>query len=328
VGALEGRDEPLAAHREPQRLDDLRVGRRLEANPPALVKVGQDGADADVVEAGRHRVRIVHEAFLVLEKDALVALRDTRRALATGEARRVLARVDPLAARFHAHQLDRRVVEEPGEDAGGVRAAPHARVDSPREAARRREHLRARLLPDDRLEVRHHPRERMRAAHGAQDVVRVGHRVRPVAQARVDRVLQRPRAGGDGDHLGAELLHPEDVRPLAGDILLAHVDRAREPEPRRHRRRGHAVLPGAGLGDHPPLPHAPDEQALAHDVVGLVGAGVIQLLALDVDSRAAEPAREVVAVRHGRRAAGVGRHHLDVGLPERGIAPRLVEGRA
>src|SRR5437867_2426984 len=84
----------------------LRVGRRLEADPPALVQVGQDRADADVVEARRQRVRIAHEAFRVLEEDALVPLRDTGQALAAGEPRRVLARVDPLAARFHADQLD------------------------------------------------------------------------------------------------------------------------------------------------------------------------------------------------------------------------------
>lgn len=218
------------------------------------------------------------------------------------------SRFDSLAARFHADQLDRGVVEEAGEDTGSVRASAHTRVDAARQLARRVEHLRTRLLADDRLEVRHHLRERVGPAHGPHDVVRVVHRLRPVTQTRVDRVLQRPRALGDGDHLGAELPHPEDVRVLAGDVLLAHVDRAREPEPRRHRRRGDAVLPGAGLRDHTSLPHALHEQALAHDVVGLVGPGVVQVLALDVDACAAERTREVVAVRHRRRPAGVGRH--------------------
>ncbi len=194
---------------------------------PLLVQVGEDRADADVVEARRHRVRVVHEAFLALEEDGLVALSDARSALAAGEARGVLAGVDPVAAGFHADELDRAVVEESREDAGRVRAAAHARVHPARKPAGRGEHLPARLLADDRLEVHHHLRERMRPAHRAQHVVRVGHRVGPVAQARVDRVLQRPRAVGDRDHLGPELLHPEDVRPLAGDVLLAHVDRAR-----------------------------------------------------------------------------------------------------
>ena len=240
----------------------------------------------------------------------------------------MLVRVDPLAAGFDADEPDRDVVEESREDAGRIRAATYARVDAARELARHCEHLLARFLANNRLEVHHHLREGMRAANGTEDVVRVGHRLRPVAEARIDRVLQSARAVGNGDYLRAELLHPEDVRPLADDVVLAHVDRALEPEPRRHRRRGHAVLPGAGLCDHAPLAQALYEQALAHHVIGLVRASVIQVLALYVDPCAAELAREVVAVRQGRRPTRVGRHHLDVLLPERRVAPRIVEGRA
>ena len=46
-------------------------------------------------------------------------------------------------------------------------------------------------------------------------------------------------------------------------------------------RRGNAVLSGARLGDHPGLAQALREQALAEDVVDLVGAGVRKILALD-----------------------------------------------
>jgi hypothetical protein len=88
------------------------------------------------------------------------------------------------------------------------------------------------------------------------------------------------------------------------------------------------VLPGAGLGDHAPLAHALHEQALAHDVVHLVRAGVVQVLTLHVDPGAAEQPGEVLAVRHRRRPARVRRHHLDVRLPERPIAPDIVEDRA
>jgi hypothetical protein len=57
---------------------------------------------------------------------------------------------------------------------------------------------------------------------------------------------------------------------------------------RRHRRGGHAVLAGPGLGDHARLAHAPREQRLSEGVVDLVRAGVVQVLALEVDLRAAE----------------------------------------
>ena len=47
---------------------------------------------------------------------------------------------------------------------------------------------------------------------------------------------------------------------------------------------GHAVLARAGLGDEPRLAHAPGQQGLAQGVVDLVGAGVGQVLALEVDA--------------------------------------------
>ena len=46
--------------------------------------------------------------------------------------------------------------------------------------------------------------------------------------------------------------------------------------------------PGAGLRDHAPLAHEAREQRLAEHVVDLVRAGVREVLALQVDARAAE----------------------------------------
>ena len=65
--------------------------------------------------------------------------------------------------------------------------------------------------------------------------------------------LQRPRAELDRAHLGAEQVHPLDVRALPAHVLGAHVDDALEAEARADRRRRDAVLAGAGLGDDPPL---------------------------------------------------------------------------
>src|SRR6185436_11326316 len=96
------------------------------------VQVREDRPDADVVETRRDRMRVVHEAFVVLEEDALVPLRDAERALAAREARGVLRAVDAVAARFHADELDGLVVEEAREDARRIRAASHARVHATR----------------------------------------------------------------------------------------------------------------------------------------------------------------------------------------------------
>ena len=87
----------------------------------------------------------------------------------------------------------------------------------------------------------------------------------------------------DRDHLGAEQLHAGDVERLPLGVDLAHVDDAVEAEVRRRGGRRDAVLAGAGLGDHPGLAHPLGEQRLAEHVADLVGAGVVEVLALEQD---------------------------------------------
>ena len=110
----------------------------------------------------------------------------------------------------------------------------------------------------------------------------------PVAHRLVDRFLQRGRAGRHGHDLRAEEPHARDVERLPLHVHRAHVDDAFAAEARRHRGRGDAVLARAGLGDDALLAHAPREQNLAERVVDLVRAGVEQVLALEIDFRAAE----------------------------------------
>jgi hypothetical protein len=108
----------------------------------------------------------------------------------------------------------------------------------------------------------------------------------------------------DRYHLGAHPLHPEYVRPLAPDIDGAHIDLAVKSESRRHGSRGIAMLPGPGLRDDTFLAHARDEQALAHDVIDLVGAGMIEVFTLDVYSCTTKPVRQEFPAkmhRHNRR---------------------------
>ena len=131
----------------------------------------------------------------------------------------------------------------------------------------------------------------VRAGGGAdaiEGVVDVGD---PVAQRLVHRVLEGPRAGLHRPHLGAEHLHAEHVRLLPLDVDRAHVDDAVEAEARAGGGGRDAVLAGARLGDDALLAHAPGEQDLAEHVVDLVRAGVVELVALEVDLRAAEAAR-------------------------------------
>ena len=137
--------------------------------------------------------------------------------------------------------------------------------------------------PITALEVAHHGRIGVRAGDGADQVIGVVDVGHPVAHRLVHRVLQRAGAGGDRLHLGAEQLHAEHVGLLPLDVDRAHVDDAGQAEQRAHGGGGDAVLAGAGLGDDAGLAHAAGQQDLAHAVVDLVRAGVVQLVALEVD---------------------------------------------
>jgi hypothetical protein len=110
---------------------------------------------------------------------------------------------------------------------------------------------------------------------------------------------------GDGHDLGAEQLHAPDVGRLPLHVHRAHVHDAGQAEPRAGRGGGHAVLPGAGLGDDAPGPEALREQPLAEGIVDLVRAGVREVLALQPHVGAPAP-RELARVRERRRPSHPG----------------------
>ena len=213
------------------------------------------------------------------------------------------------------------------EHADGVAAAADAGGHRVRQAAVFGQHLRARLAADHGVEVADHARIRVRPGHGADDVEGVAHVGDPVAHRLVQRVLQRGRAAGHRHHGRAEQLHPVDVDLLPFDVGGAHVHDALEAQSRRDRGRGHAVLAGAGLGDDPGLAHAAGQQRLADGVVDLVRAGMVQVLALEQDARAAGLSAQALGEVDRAGAADVMRQ---VGLEfgdEGGIDARGVVGR-
>ena len=140
--------------------------------------------------------------------------------------------------------------------------------------------LLARLLADHLLQFAHHRGIGVGTGHGADQKVGRLDIGDPVAHRLVHRVLERAGAGLDRPDLGAEQAHAEHVGLLPLDVDRAHVDHARQAEERADRRRRHAMRAGPGFGDDPRPAHAPGEQDLAHDIVELVRAGMIELFAL------------------------------------------------
>ena len=166
-------------------------------------------------------------------------------------------------------------------------------------------HLRARLVADHALEVAHHRRIGMRTRHRADAVEgRLAGRD-PVAHRLVHRVLERRGARLHRPHLGAQHLHAHHVGRLALDVDRAHEDHAGNVEQRAGRRRGDAVLARARLGDHARLAHALGQQHLAQHVVDLVAAGVVQLVALEIDLGAAQLLGQALGVIERARPAGI-----------------------
>ena len=171
-----------------------------------------------------------------------------------------------------------------------------------RQPAFRLQHLRARLLADHPLEVAHHRRIGVRAGRRADQVVGVLDVGHPVAQRLVHGVLQGGRAAGHRPHLGAQQLHARDVGRLPLHVHRAHVDHAGQAVAGADRGGGDAVLAGAGLGDDPRSCPSAGQQDLAHAVVDLVRAGVVQLLALQPDARAVVLGQPLGEIERARAA--------------------------
>ena len=167
----------------------------------------------------------------------------------------------------------------------------------------------------------------MRARHGADDVEGVFDVGDPVAHRFVERVLERARTRLHRHDRRAEELHAVDVLRLALHVLGAHVHDALHAVARGHRGRRDAVHAGAGLGDHARLAHATRKERLADGVVDLVRAGVVQILALDVDLRAAAELGEALRMVDRARASDVVLQLVaELGFELRIVARRGVRG--
>src|SRR5262249_21996783 len=142
-----------------------------------------------------------------------------------------------------------------------------------------------------------------------------------------DGLLEGGGAGLERDDLGAEELHPLDVRSLAADVLAAHVDGALKAEKGTGGRCCDTVLARPRLGDHPALPHAPREQRLADRVVDLVRTGVSEVLALQIDAAANSLGEALGRVERRRPPDEVAQQGGQLGL-EAIVLPGLGPGGA
>ncbi|GAC1530794.1 MAG: hypothetical protein NVS2B4_09870 [Ramlibacter sp.] len=86
------------------------------------------------------------------------------------------------------------------------------------------------------------------------------------------------------------------------------------------------MLAGAGLGDNARFGHASRKHRLADDVVDLVRAGVVQVLALEVDLRAAVLAAPSIGYSTGPSGAALLQLFGRWGIADQ-VRPRLVQAQ-
>ena len=322
---LDGRNDALGAAQALEGVHGLRVrhGRVLRAS--GVVKPCVLRPHTRVVETRADRVRGDGLAPFVLHHVGASTVQHAGRA--PSEACGMPTGLDPVATGLESPQPHGGIVQERREDAHGIGASADTGGDGIGKSPCRGEDLLACLLADDRLEGAHHRREGARSGDRAQDVVGLVDGRDPVAHGLVDRVLESAAPGGDGDDRGPEESHARDVERLAPGVLFAHVDDALQPEQCRRGGGRHAMLTGPGLGNDPLLAHPHGEERLPQDVVDLVRAGVIEVLALEIDARAAAVLLpEAHGLGEGARAPDVGAlQPLELGMETR-VRHRLREG--
>ena len=183
--------------------------------------------------------------------------------------------------RLNTVDIDR-VIEKSREHSHSVRAAADTGDNGVRQLTGHIEELLPRFDSDDALEITHHHRERVRADHGAYAVNRVLIFLHICVKGGVNRFFEGHKPVCHLDDICAEYLHSRDVRSLLFNIDRAHINVALKPEISRRGGKRNAVLTRSGLGDNLFLAHVFRQQRLAHAVVQLVRAGVVEVLALYV----------------------------------------------
>src|SRR5438093_621965 len=321
---LERRNDALHLAQLVERFERQVIAAVVVLDAPGALQLRVFRYDGGVIESRRDGMCLGDLAELVLQHNRSRAVQDADRAAA--EPRRMLPEIGAAPAGLYADQADRLVLQHLVEESDRIRSAADAGHGGIRQPSSALAELSERLAPDDRLKVAHHHRIRMRAQDGAEDVVRGANVGDPIANRFVDRILQRPASAGNGNDLGAQESHTEDVQLLASHIDFAHVDNALQAEQRAGGGSGYAVLAGAGLGDDALLAHPPGDEGLSEGVVDLVRAGVIEILALQKESEGSAQLGESQRLAERRRATDVILQNV-IELPPKGaIASKLAVG--
>ena len=217
---------------------------------------------------------------------------------------RVAARAQAVAAGLDAVKFHFGVVVKGREEADGVGTAADTgdqRVGVP---TLRFFHLPNHLPADDALKLPYQPGVGVGPDDGPEAVKRRSHVRDPVPHGLVDRVFERAGSGGHGNDLGPHAPHAKHVERLAFDVLGAHVNFTGQAQPRAGGGGANPVLARAGLGDDALFPQPLGQKDLPERVVDFVGAGVAEVLALQIDPGPAQALGQIFGEKKRGRPSG------------------------
>ena len=279
VRALDGGDDALRSGQFKESVQGLLVGDHIVLHTAQIVQECVFGAGRGIVQSAGDRVNGSRLSVFILQHDAVEAVHDALCSI--GQAGGMVPQSGASAQRLHAVDIHG-VIQEAGKQPHGVGAAAHTGHHGVRQFAGHLQELRSRLHADHALEVTNHHGERMRPRHGADAVDRVFVFPFICGKGGVHGLFQRPEALRHFNDSRSQNLHAGHIGRLLFDVHRTHVDVALQPEVGGRRGKGHAVLAGAGFGDDFLLAHVFGQKRLAHAVVQLMGAGVVQVLPLDI----------------------------------------------
>ncbi|KAI9915844.1 hypothetical protein PsorP6_007563 [Peronosclerospora sorghi] len=176
---------------------------------------------------------------------------------------------------------------------------------------------------NDALKVAHERRKRVRTNGRPNNVVRRLDVRDPVPNRFVHGILKRLGPARDDNHFCSQHLHAKDIERRALRIDISHVHDTVETEQGTRRGRGHTMLPRARLCNNARLAQPLGQHGLLQRIVNLVGARVVQVLALEPNLRALRMLREPTGVGQRRLTANIVPTQLLELLPKARVLRRL-----
>mmetsp|Transcript_6711 Transcript_6711/g.13843 ORF Transcript_6711/g.13843 Transcript_6711/m.13843 type:complete len:323 (-) Transcript_6711:1034-2002(-) len=193
----------------------------------------------------------------------------------------LLVEFDTLSSGFGSIEGNSFVVLKRMESTNSVRSSTYARNQSIRESSIILRHeLFLDFSSNHALEVSDDGREGVRTDSRTNQIVCVANISDPVRHGFVDGILECALTILNGDNLGTEGIHTENIKLLTFAIDGTHVNGAVQSKHSTHSCGCNTVLSGTGFGNDTGLANSFGQKSLSNRIVDLVGTSVGQIFTL------------------------------------------------